>query len=114
MPYIDWYVTANPDLYKKDEELPIGAVKIRVLGELTQDQGVRNNISKTLLTAQLFPQMLGADISETIPFVYREFLKISTDPQLREMAVKDYRQYNPGNVGGFIKDARSAREGSDS
>lgn len=72
----------------KDEELPIGAVKIRVLGELTQDQGVRNNISKTLLTAQLFPQMLGADISETIPFVYREFLKISTDPQLREMAVK--------------------------
>ena len=106
VPYIDWYVTANPDLYKKDEELPIGAVKIRVLGELTQDQGVRNNISKTLLTAQLFPQMLGADISETIPFVYREFLKISTDPQLREMAVKQLKiidNTTPGTLAASLR-----------
>ena len=51
-------------------------------------------------------RMLGADISETIPFVYREFLKISTDPQLREMAVKQLKiidNTTPGTLAASLR-----------
>ena len=84
MYYLDWYVVAHPDLAQK--EMPVNAVKLRYLKTLVSNQDMRNKVARTLLTAHLFMQMLGADISETIPFIYREYLEVSTDPQTCEYA----------------------------
>ncbi len=84
MHYLDWYVEAHPDLC--EEEMPVNAVKLRYLKALVSDPIMRNKVAKTILTAHLFMQMLGADISDTVPFVYREYLNVSTDSQTCEYA----------------------------
>ena len=77
--YLDWYVVAHPHLHD-EEKLPANALKLSYLEKLVSNQHIRNKVAHTLLSAHLFMSMLGADISETIPFVYREYLKVSKDP----------------------------------
>ena len=84
MYYLNWYVGAHPNLYPKG--MPVNAVKLLCLKTIVSNQDLRNKVARTLLTAHLFMQMLGANISETLPCVYREYLDVSTDAQTCEYA----------------------------
>ena len=96
--YLDWYVVAHPHLHD-EEKLPANALKLRYLEKLVSNQHMRNKVAHTLLSAHLFMSMLGADISETIPFVYREYLKVSTDPETCEYVQAQLKIIDNTSVG---------------
>lgn len=73
--YLGWYIIAYPD----DPKLPDGALRLRALGKLVQNQDVKNRVADLTLSMQYMAMMFGADMSATLPQVYREFLKVSTD-----------------------------------
>lgn len=88
MGYLDWLITATPDT----TNLPNDALKLRLLKSVTQNQAVRNKIAGDILSMQFFAQMFGADLSETLPYVYKEFLEVSTDKAWRDYVTKELAQ----------------------
>lgn len=93
MGYMDWLTTAHPDT----SGLPNDAAKLRLLKTVTQSQDVRNMASQSILSFQFMAQMFGADLSETLPGIYREFIEVSTDSALcayarKELSVFDNQQ----------------------
>lgn len=85
MGYLDWLTAAHPDT----SELPNDAVKLRLIKTVSQSQDVRNSVAESILSFQFMAQMFGADMSEVLPYIYREFLKVSTNKELCDYARKE-------------------------
>lgn len=73
--YLNWYATAHPGQYN----LPDDAAKLRHLKTFVSNQDVLNTIAENILSVQFFAKMFGADLSEILPAIYREYLTVSTD-----------------------------------
>lgn len=90
MDYVEWWQTAHPDT----SGLPKDAAKLRMLKTLTQSQDVRNQVAHSILSFQFMAQMFGADMSSVLPYIYKEFIEVSTDKDLCDYARKELSVYS--------------------
>lgn len=73
--YIDWYLTAHPDTKAPSDDV----ARLRMVKALSTNPDVRNMVAENILSFQFFAMMFGADVTDVLPGLYREFLNVSTD-----------------------------------
>jgi len=94
--YIDWYMTAHPDMY---DDVQGEAAKLRCVKAVVTNQDVRNRLAESSLSLIAMARMFGMDVSEFAPSVYREILALSTDRKMCEPIRKELRAMEYRKVG---------------